>query len=260
MGIDPDIIGSGSEPLDIGAIRAEEWPHRQLTPLPRKRKRGFQVIFQDYVLRDIHTHGQSITDMEICGLLIGHVYRDEHGPFLHIIGAVEGRHATHHAAQVTFTSATWEYAHDVLEREYPDQRIVGWYHTHPDFGIFLSGMDLFIQENFFNLPWQVAFVYDPIRREEGLFAWKDGKSERVDYLVHSGGYVSGREEPTSEPAVVDKTEAPALAGTISPPAPEASELNPIVRGDSRWQRLRKLMAGFVHDIEGQWTGQWRDRS
>ena len=51
-----------------------------------------------------------------------------------------------------------------MDAEHSEERIVGWYHTHPGFGIFLSGMDLFIQDHFFNLPWQVAFVYDPLRR------------------------------------------------------------------------------------------------
>ena len=70
-----------------------------------------------------------------------------------------------------------------MDKDHPDARIVGWYHTHPGFGIFLSGMDLFIQDNFFNLPWQVAFVYDPTSEEEGLFVWHAGKSEPEPFLL-----------------------------------------------------------------------------
>ena len=35
-------------------------------------------------------------------------------------------------------------------------KIVGWYHTHPGFGVEFSEMDLFIQQNFFGGPAQIA--------------------------------------------------------------------------------------------------------
>ena len=35
-----------------------------------------------------------------------------------------------------------------LEREHPGLKIVGWYHTHPGFGVEFSEMDLFIQRIF----------------------------------------------------------------------------------------------------------------
>src|SRR5207244_1370502 len=56
-----------------------------------------------------------------------------------------------------------------------NSRIVGWYHSHPDFGIFLSDRDCFIHENFFSGPGQVAYVFDPVRDLEGMFAWQNGK-------------------------------------------------------------------------------------
>lgn len=45
-------------------------------------------------------------------------------------------------------------------REYnpPGKRIVGWYHSHPRFGIFLSAHDIAIQTVYFGQPWQVAYV------------------------------------------------------------------------------------------------------
>ncbi|MCA1557569.1 MAG: hypothetical protein LC731_03400, partial [Acidobacteria bacterium] len=59
-------------------------------------------------------------------------------------------------------------------------RIVGWYHTHPRFGIFLSEMDVFIQKNFFSEPWQTAFVLDPVQRTEGFFIWSHGEPKLID--------------------------------------------------------------------------------
>jgi proteasome lid subunit RPN8/RPN11 len=50
--------------------------------------------------------------------------------------------------------------------------VVGWHHTHPGFGVFLSGYDLFIHQHFFREPWQIALVIDPQRQELGFFQWR----------------------------------------------------------------------------------------
>ena len=49
--------------------------------------------------------------------------------------------------------------------------MVGWYHTHPGWGVFLSGMDTFICDHFFNKPLDVALVIDPCQHERGFFQW-----------------------------------------------------------------------------------------
>ena len=58
-------------------------------------------------------------------------------------------------------------------------------------GIFLSPMDVFIQEHFFNLPFQTAFVVDPCSANEGLFQWRNGKAVPVpQYWVGSEVHAS----------------------------------------------------------------------
>ena len=83
--------------------------------------------------------------------------------------------------QITFTAETWTHIQDVMDRQYPDLRILGWYHTHPGHGIFLSDMDLFIHKNFFNLPWQVAMVVDPCRETLGFLRWRNGRMETTGF-------------------------------------------------------------------------------
>ena len=60
----------------------------------------------------------------------------------------------------------------MLERDHPEQQIVGWYHSHPGFGIFLSEHDLFIHRNFFSGAAQIALVVDPLQGHEGVFGWQ----------------------------------------------------------------------------------------
>src|SRR2546430_812785 len=121
-------------------IASEQWPRFNWPSAVGPRGPGFQVIVKRSVLNAIHRHGHSTLDVEVCGVLVGNVVRDNAGPFLIVEASIEGEFAGHSAAQVTFTAQTWNHIHGVMDRDHPDQRIVGWYHTHPGFGIFLSDM------------------------------------------------------------------------------------------------------------------------
>jgi hypothetical protein len=75
-----------------------------------------------------------------------------------------------------------------------DARIVGWYHSHPGFGVFLSDHDTFIHNNFFSSPQQVAWVYDPHSDEEGCFGWDGDRLKRlprIDVVDSRGGELAG---------------------------------------------------------------------
>src|SRR3954469_4440300 len=168
---------------DLNSIRDGEWPDREFPLGPREKPTRRQVIISQSVLNEIHNHGRSAPDVEVCGVLVGNVYQDAMGPFVFAEACIRGNFATGRAAQVTFTAKTWAHIQDVLDRDYPDLRILGWYHTHPGHGIFLSDMDLFIHKNFFSLPWHVAFVFDPKAGEEGLFAWRSGNMAVESFVV-----------------------------------------------------------------------------
>jgi proteasome lid subunit RPN8/RPN11 len=133
---------------------------------------GFHLLVKQSVIDSIKGHGRSSMHAEVCGVLVGEVLWDS-WPFLYIEACIEGKGASDNVASVTFTSETWDYIHEELSSKYPDRKIVGWYHTHPGFGIFLSDMDMFINRNFFNFPWQTAYVYDPQAEQSGFFIWKD---------------------------------------------------------------------------------------
>lgn len=83
-------------------------------------------------------------------------------------------------ASIKFTQKSWSYINKEIDSKYPNKKIVGWFHTHPNFGIFLSKYDLFIHENFFNALWQIAYVLDPLRNEAGLFYWDKSKLIKVN--------------------------------------------------------------------------------
>jgi proteasome lid subunit RPN8/RPN11 len=146
---------------------------------------GLQVV-SDAV---IYQHVFDNADREVGGVLVGRTAADGGLPL--ITGAIPAISADEQRATLTFTQEAWAHVHRVLEREFPpDEQIVGWYHSHPGFGIFLSGHDLFIHENFFNAPSQIAVVVDPHARMEGVFAWRDGELAALFEHPTPGGWIA----------------------------------------------------------------------
>lgn len=57
---------------------------------------------------------------------------------------------------------------DMLRQTGRDQTVVGWYHSHPGFGCWLSSVDVNTQQSFEQLdPRSVAVVVDPIQSVKG---------------------------------------------------------------------------------------------
>jgi len=135
---------------------------------------------------------------------------------IEVAACIEGQNAEEAGAHVTFTQDTWEHIYAIKDQKYPEQRIVGWYHSHPGFGVFLSDHDTFIHKNFFSSPGQVAWVFDPHSDEEGCFGWVGDRIERltqIGVIDRRGGEEAG-EAGGSEPGEADGAvaDAPAMLG------------------------------------------------
>lgn len=136
-----------------------------------------RIHTQHAVLEEIAAHTTSDTSVEQGGVLVGEI--DETTGTLLVYGSVRADGAEATNSSLTFTHEAWDHISSVMERDWPGARIVGWYHSHPSFGIFLSEFDRFICDNFFSEPWQVAYVHDPIAGDDGFFARRDGTLARV---------------------------------------------------------------------------------
>jgi proteasome lid subunit RPN8/RPN11 len=140
------------------------------------------ILIDESSFRSAQAHALSSLNREVAGVLVGG--RPEKQPdgryVVHIFDTIVARHTVMQGASVTYTPESWRYLNDTLAEKYPDDTavMVGWYHTHPGFGIFLSGMDLFIHQNFFTQIWHVAYVLDPVARTSGFFCW-DRQKTRV---------------------------------------------------------------------------------
>lgn len=150
-----------------------------MSTIPPNAHSNFQVKVDSEVLRRIRQHARSSMRAEVCGVLIGCV-RDG---FVVVQASIAGEKAAQGGAHVTFTQETWAHIYKEKDKDHPDKSIVGWYHSHPGFGVFLSDHDLFIHENFFSAPYQLAWVFDPHSDEEGCFGWRDGKTRRLKEIT-----------------------------------------------------------------------------
>lgn len=119
----------------------------------------------------VYPHIFPNADREVGGVLVGRSGKD--GGLPKVTGAIEALSADEQRATLTFTQDSWEHVHREMDTCFPDDEIVGWYHSHPNFGIFLSDHDLFIHRNFFDGPSQIALVVDPCNCTEGVFIWNE---------------------------------------------------------------------------------------
>jgi proteasome lid subunit RPN8/RPN11 len=134
-------------------------------------------MITEVVKTGIYDHVYAHGNHEVGGVLVGHV--DDCGNGV-VTGSIAALEAVGKRASVTFTHEAWASVHQQLDRDFPDSQIVGWYHSHPGFGIFLSEHDLFIHEHFFSDARQIAYVVDPHAGTEGVFGWNDGKIVKLE--------------------------------------------------------------------------------
>jgi proteasome lid subunit RPN8/RPN11 len=150
-------------------------PSLTVEPMGTIQGDDLHIFLSQETLKEIMVYAKSDLGHELGGVLPGAFYRHRGRLWIRIDGYIRARSYVNTSASFKFTHDTWSAITREKESRFADGPLVGWQHTHPGYGIFLSGMDLFIQNNFFNLPYQVALVVDPRADTLGFFQWKRGK-------------------------------------------------------------------------------------
>lgn len=134
-----------------------------------------RVIVSQAALQQIDSHGRSNLYSELGGALLGRAYQFQGRLYVEIQAALPVVSADHGPVHFTFTADTWRQLSRDREQHYPKLEIVGWFHTHPNLGVFYSADDVVVHSAAFTLPWQVGLVVDPAREEACFFAWEGGE-------------------------------------------------------------------------------------
>lgn len=210
---------------DVTQIDRAEAERRPCAVRADEPDSDFAIVVADATWAAMQEHAHTRLDAEVGGVLLGKVCRDtRETPYLLIDGHVAALEAESRASNVTFTGESWTKIHESIDRDFPGAQIVGWYHTHPSFGIFLSEMDVFIQRHFFEAPHQVAIVIDPVANTHGGFAWRAGKPMPMKLLIE-------KSDAPAESFDLQETfrrrlrERNARAGTVGNVAAAADKLN-----------------------------------
>ncbi len=191
--------------------------------------RDVVVMVAESVLAEVRRHGRQDTSREQGGILIGTVASSQDKTYVNVEAVIAAPQTRAKRTSVTFTHDSWAHINQVKDSDYPDQDIVGWYHTHPGFGIFLSDYDTFIHRNFFPAAWQVALVLDPLSNEFGFFVWKSNEIiPRKQYNVFSP--LAAPAKPSVSERIPSSAEpvAPLPADLVAPPMPRAANMVTVV--------------------------------
>ena len=143
-----------------------------------------KVFVNPQAIRQLQQHLAEDTTTETGGIIVGQAYwcPDLKINYTIIVGAITAPYTIRNTANFKFTPKCWESILATQKQNYPNTTVVGWYHSHPNFGVFLSATDLKTQRTCFKHDWQIAVVYDPIRHEIGFFHGAEGVEIEPIYL------------------------------------------------------------------------------
>ncbi len=137
------------------------------------------VFISEEVMREIERQTLADKEREVGGVLLGGFYRNDEGSFVEVTDHIAAEKAKGTDVSLTFTHETWEQIHEQIAQRKDSVQIVGWYHSHPGLGVFMSKDDEFIHTSYFSDPWHIAIVHDPIYTNWGCFKWSDGQLDRT---------------------------------------------------------------------------------
>lgn len=124
-----------------------------------------QVYISSLSLLKMLKHGRAGVPMEVMGLMLGE-FVDEYTVRVIDVFAMpqSGTGVSVEAVDPVFQASML----DMLRQTGRPEMVVGWYHSHPGFGCWLSGVDINTQQSFEALSERaVAVVVDPIQSVKG---------------------------------------------------------------------------------------------
>lgn len=124
-----------------------------------------QVYISSLALLKMLKHGRAGVPMEVMGLMLGEFVDDFTVKVVDVFSMPQtGNSVSVEAVDPVFQTKML----DMLKQTGRPETVVGWYHSHPGFGCWLSGTDINTQQSFEQLnPRAVGVVVDPIQSVKG---------------------------------------------------------------------------------------------
>lgn len=137
----------------------------------------FEAYVDEKAMEKAFGHAKSASQQrkESMGLLAGEL-REWHGSRYVFVSdyLTAGNSAT--SVSVSFSEEAFpQLARQINDARKKNKIIVGWSHSHPSYGCFLSTTDLQTQRKYFSAEFNIAMVIDPVRKEKKVFKLAGGK-------------------------------------------------------------------------------------
>ena len=163
------------------------------------------IPFIDFI--EMYNHCSTFaSNHEVMGLLVGDVFCDEMGEYAQVFTTVTGElnadrvHVTFEPAGLSTVVAQVEHIRNHAKSCPIDGnprkasvcsacgyntrslKILGWYHSHPGFTAFMSTTDISTHREYFNQPYHIAIVIDPLNNLYRV--WQTAKDSIKQIPLH----------------------------------------------------------------------------
>ncbi|MGB0839165.1 MAG: Mov34/MPN/PAD-1 family protein [Chitinophagales bacterium] len=173
-------------PLENAAFKVS-MPKTSNTPIINSQ---LQVFIHQAVYESIWKHVVLDLDNELGGALLGY-YGERKGQKFILITDVLNQPPEYFTSStmIRFTRQFYddlEYVVDGAGKQGQQLLRLGLYHTHPNFGVFLSVTDAQTFKGIFKDAHQIAMVVDPVQRQDGVFFWiGEDISKRAGFRLYT---------------------------------------------------------------------------
>lgn len=146
------------------------------TNTAKPRNQRLQIFMHRKVHELIWQHAHTDNSNEVGGALLGYYAQHNEQQFL-LITDVLNQPIQYFSSQlmIKFTTAFYTDLENFLQQVnaiYPHIIRLGLYHTHPNYGIFMSKTDITDFKRTHRELHHIVLIVDPVKREDGVFYWE----------------------------------------------------------------------------------------
>lgn len=144
------------------------------------------LYISEKALKSMLSHCAAHRDerLEVMGFMLGDRYK-WNGEFYTKVVDTATTELDATSVSVRFARDAFERLFEELEERNENKIIVGWYHSHPGHGCFMSGTDLATQKEMFNKPFHFAAVIDPVNMDMRAYALDGEECVERRYAIFS---------------------------------------------------------------------------
>lgn len=145
----------------------------------------FKIYIEDYAFHYLDRSADEVSNGKIA-LLLGRTNWAEGATYIFIKSAFCLTGIETDANHISFNETVFRQADEVMKKYFPQQEIVGWFFTAPEYSMQITDAMVRAHLNYFGGNDKVFFMMEPIDGEEAFFRYDNGKMcrQRGYYLYY----------------------------------------------------------------------------